>query len=35
MSLAFHEPNKIKDVKGMGETRDQAEAMGLETEQWW
>jgi hypothetical protein len=36
MRLAFHDPNKINEVvKSKGEIRDQAEALGLETEQWW
>jgi hypothetical protein len=35
MSLAFHEPNKIKDVKSDAETKEQAEKLGLETEVWW
>lgn len=36
MALAFADPQKIKEaVRGEGEVKDQAEALGLETEVWW
>jgi hypothetical protein len=35
MARAFHEPDKLRDLKSDAETKQTAEDLGLETEAWW